>query len=298
MRLNLLYLGIIFGVFFAFSPAFGQIQDLSCPSCISILPENIELYKELFPLIIWTDDSTYDHASAVKLSGHLRPENTFHPVTVTITDPIGNIVTIKQIIPDESGDFAATFDTSSKLWSKDGTYIIKAQSGAETRVFKTKVELIESKGETGPCHFNELVVSANGGTYCIPYEINGGRTTNVEGTLDIKQKTLSLNIRGTDIESIILDLPRNILDAKNPDGTDSDFVVLSKGKPVDYEKLSSDDASRKIQLTYPPDRKGQFEIVGTSVIPEFGTIAMMILLVTVSSVIVLSRSKLRSLRSV
>ncbi len=142
------------------------------------------------------------------------------------------------------------------------------------------------------------MVSANGGTYCIPYEINGGRTTNVEGTLDIKQKTLSLNIRGTDIESIILDLPRNILDAKNPDGTDSDFVVLSKGKPVDYEKLSSDDASRKIQLTYPPDRKGQFEIVGTSVIPEFGTIAMMILLVTVSSVIVLSRSKLRSLRSV
>lgn len=285
-------MGIIFGFFLAFGPSFGQIQDLSCPSCISILPENIELYKELFPLIIWTDDSTYDHTSTVNLSGHLRPENTFHPVTVTITDPIGNIVTVKQIIPDASGDFVTSFNTSSKLWSKDGTYIIKAQSGAETRVFKTKIKLIESKGETNMCPSKEMVIStSNGGIYCIPYKIIGGSTTNVGGTLDIKQKTLFLDIRGTNIESIVLDLPRNILDSKNPDGTDSDFVVLSKGNPVDYQKISADDTFRKIQLTYPPDRKGQFEIIGTSVIPEFGTIALLILLITISTVIVLSRSK-------
>ncbi len=206
-------------------------------------------------------------------------------------------MTVKQITPDQSGDFEHDFDTSSALWSKDGMYIIKAQSGSETRVFKTQIELLESKGEVSLCAVNEVTVTAtNGGFYCVPYEITGKETTNVEGSLDIKQKTLFLNIRGADIESIVLDLPRNILDSKSPDGSDSDFVILSKGKPVDYEELPSEDGtSRKIRLMYPPDRNGQFEIIGTAVIPEFGTITLMMLSVTTLAVILLSRYRTTSL---
>ena len=50
-------------------------------------------------------------------------------ITLTVTAPNGNIVTVSQISP--SGDsFATTIETGGPLWSQDGIYTIKAVQGA------------------------------------------------------------------------------------------------------------------------------------------------------------------------
>ena len=61
-------------------------------------------------------------------------------ITLTVTAPNGNIVTISQISPS-GGSFATTITTGGPLWSQDGMYTIKAVQGS---LWKTaQVEVID-----------------------------------------------------------------------------------------------------------------------------------------------------------
>ena len=269
----------------------ASAQSLECPSCVQILPNEIELYKKLFPITAWTDSQIYNHDSIVKISGYLRPENAIAPILVVVTNPIGNVVTIDQISPTSNGDFSFNLNTQSPLWKQDGDYIIKVQSGSDNRQFKTKFTLMSyDVGDVSNCTVKEIPVTAdNGGFYCIPFHSSKGTTINVEGTLELASKSLSLKIRGNDVDSIIVDIPRYLLDSKNSSGMDSDFILLSDGKLIGFEELESDDTTRHIKIDYSPTRRGIYEIIGTHVVPEFGSIAMMILIASITSILVLSR---------
>jgi len=64
-------------------------------------------------------------------------------ITLTVTAPNGNIVTVSQISPS-SGSFATTIETGGPLWSQDGMYSIKAVQGAASSHQKTaQVEVID-----------------------------------------------------------------------------------------------------------------------------------------------------------
>jgi len=64
-------------------------------------------------------------------------------ITLTVTAPNGNIVTVSQISP--SGDsFATTITTGGQLWSQDGMYTIKAvQGSASNYQVSAEVEVID-----------------------------------------------------------------------------------------------------------------------------------------------------------
>ena len=268
----------------------AQVQDLSCPSCVIIPPEEIDLYESLFPLIIRTNSEAYDHNSIIFLKGHMRPENIFHPVTITVTNPIGNVVTIEQITPNQNGDFSVNFNTASPLWSQDGNYIIKAQSGQEPRVFKTQVQLI-SDGSGAPiqCELNEMVIHANNGAkYCLPYSATGdyqGLLT----TLDVDSKTLSITIPDTGLDSLELQIPRVILDSKSPDGVDSDFIVMAGDINIEYEEVESTSELRIIKISTGTDQVGVIDIMGTSAIPEFGVITIALFAGSIAAVVFMSK---------
>jgi len=64
-------------------------------------------------------------------------------ITLTVTAPNGNIVTVSQISPS-GGSFATTIETGGPLWSQDGMYSIKAVQGAASSHQKTaEVEVID-----------------------------------------------------------------------------------------------------------------------------------------------------------
>lgn len=274
-----------------YSELYGQtMQDISCPSCVKISSDEIELYKELFPIIIWTDDYIYDHQSIVTVNGYLKPENAQNPVTILVTNPLGNLVTVEQVTPAPSGDFTLKFNTESTLWSQDGTYIIKAQSGSEGRSFKTDIELIPlDLGTTSKCNTTMITVFAdNGGTYCVPFEVSG-ELEGIEGMLSIESKTLLLNVRSTNVEFIFVDLPRHLLNAKTDAGQDSPFIILVNGEEREFEEQTSNlENHRRLAILFPPDREGTIEIIGTSAIPEFGSIAVLVLVSATIAIIVAS----------
>jgi len=64
-------------------------------------------------------------------------------ITLTVTAPNGNIVTVSQISPS-GGSFATTIETGGALWSQDGMYTISAHQGAASN-YQTSadVEIID-----------------------------------------------------------------------------------------------------------------------------------------------------------
>jgi len=69
-------------------------------------------------------------------------------ITLTVTAPNGNIVTVSQISPS-GGSFATTIKTGGALWSEDGDYIISAQQGDASN-YKTSANIAIVDGHVIP----------------------------------------------------------------------------------------------------------------------------------------------------
>lgn len=275
---------------------FGAPQLSSCPSCVIIPPDQIEFYKKNVPLSIWTDNLRYDHDSIVTVNGYSKLTNREQPITITVFNPLGNVVEAQQITADGTGDFKIRFNTNGKLWSSDGEYIIKAQISQDI-LFKTKIEIVPELGGIPQCSSSELTTpSDTGATFCIPFT-RTGKITSVESFLDTKSKSLVLTVRGaTNYDPIVIDLPRYILDSKS--GTsDSSFVVLVNGKQVEYEELVSTNENRKLSIAAPPSLESQIEIIGTQVIPEFGPIAVLVLVSAIVAVLIFNNKSTIQIRN-
>jgi predicted secreted protein with PEFG-CTERM motif len=65
-------------------------------------------------------------------------------VTIKVTAPNGNIVSIDQITPNLDGSFMTVLHTDSNLWRQDGFYTISAQQGTGSGYTDTaKVEIVD-----------------------------------------------------------------------------------------------------------------------------------------------------------
>ena len=65
-------------------------------------------------------------------------------ITLTVTSPNGNIVSIAQVLPDVNGEFTSVFTTGGPLWTQDGDYTITAhQNDNPLYNASTEVEIID-----------------------------------------------------------------------------------------------------------------------------------------------------------
>lgn len=297
--ITLITLGIAVMISSSFSYSYGQtMQDLSCSGCVQIEnPDRLEIHKFLeLPLILWADDFmyTFDHSSKIVINGHSKLNNPDVPIVFTVTNPIGNIVTIDQIMVKPNSDFKVEFNPTGPLWKQDGMYIIKAQAGPQSTVFKINVKLISMDSQSRlECDSNEITISAdNGGQYCIPFE-STFPLTQMTGFLNTETKTLILTVQNNFAQIINIDIERKLLNAKSSDGEDIEFIVMVNGEPVDFEENDSKlSGHRTLTISFGAGDT-TIEIIGTSVIPEFGSIAVLILIVSIITVVVFSRKKIQ-----
>ena len=97
--------------------------------------------------------------------------------------------------------------------------------------------------------------------------------------------------------NLVLKFPRESFDAQS-DGSDETFIVLvSKGEKeskswmqVEYEEIGTSSDYRTIRIPLEQDDKW-VEVIGTYVIPEFGSVVIIILIAAISSVIIISKTK-------
>ena len=232
------------------------------------------------PVLVWTDAEVYDHNSIIMVEGTVANIRSGVPVTITVINPTNNIVTADQIDVNSDGTYSTTLNTAGNLWKYDGTYTIRVQYGSQDVNNKVLVELtggvathIKPITPTRDCTSTEISVDG----YCIPYTITGGSVTGAK-----------INA-GTSIVVMISSTEPGMITLSPAPSVFRDLqLAFVDGEEWDDVKVEGNNIT-----IYFPAGAEEVEIVGKFVVPEFGTIAALILAVAIISIIAVSaRSRL------
>jgi predicted secreted protein with PEFG-CTERM motif len=102
--------------------------------------------------------------------------------------------------------------------------------------------------------------------------------------------TLLIMIESPDEGTISLKLPRESIDAEKPNGQDETFIILIDNIQFPYEEIETSLQTRLITINF-EEGDSEIEIIGTVVIPEFGTITAMILVLGIIITIGFTKNK-------
>ena len=265
----------------------SSFDEEACPDCGSNdIYEKAEYARQNnVPVSVWTDSKIYDHESEITVSGYVANLRGDAPVTVTVISPQGNIATVQQVEVSEDNTFETMFSTAGALFKENGMYTIRVQYGPQEINDKAMIELVgEAASEESACGDGELAVKGGSEVFCVPFEASGAIVTGA--TVNSATKSLTLKIETEGDGSISLAIPRDVLDATE-DGSDVDFIVLVDDEEADFEEVDNDDSTRMVDITF-SDGASQIEIIGTYAVPEFGTMAAIILAVAIVSIIAVS----------
>jgi len=229
------------------------------------------------PLAIESNGVNFDHNSTIEITGQVGNIRDGTPVTVIVTGSTG-VVTIEQITPSSDGSFSLSVNTASPLMKYDGEYKIKATYGDAGINDVIVVTLEGGLVKQAPSHSgHEEHHEAADLTKQLDYNISGGMVESITATND-DSLLVSIHMAEDDGE-LTITLSEDIITPFN----DGSFFVLVNGE-------ESDDAHQMgNQIMIPFDSTTtDIEIVGTHVVPEFGTIAMIVLAVAIVSIIAVS----------
>lgn len=233
-------------------------------------------------LSVKTSEKSYEEGDAIIISGNVTAVIIDTPVTLQIFYE-GNLIDIAQITVAQDGRYTHTMLAKGPYWQKDGTYIIRASYGANYMVetefeYHTKFSVRETT--------DIFEVNAGSyGTFDIHYTVKGATVKDM--IVDPEIFALIVIIETEDDGFIILDLPRKSIDAKKNDNTDDSYIILIDGVEVPYDENENTVDSRKITINF-EDGDSDIEIIGTFVIPEFGNIVVLVLIVGIISIILIS----------
>ena len=238
-----------------------------------------------------TSSDIYYNGDHVVIFGNV---NTFFenlPITIQIYHET-NLVSVDQVPVAKDGTFVSSFYATGSKWKDEGTYVIRAQY-TPTQMAEMTFEFFGQAIDKSSAVFP--VAIPNSGTFDVGYTVRGGEVKDV--VMNQEHYSLVVETIMTSNGNIILKLPRDSFDAQNDD-TDTTFIILISKQnkvaedfmQVEYEEIAVSPDYRTIRIPLEEGDKW-IEVIGTYVIPEFGSIAIIILVVAVSSAIIMSKSK-------
>ncbi|KAF6245163.1 PEFG-CTERM sorting domain-containing protein [Nitrosopumilus sp. b2] len=234
---------------------------------------------------VQTDDKNYDEGDTIVISGKVTTVIRETPVTLQLFTE-GNLVDIAQITVAQDGTYSHTVIAEGPLWSKAGDYLVRVLYG-EGNIAEYEFSFTpETESVVTTTNFE--VDAGSHGTFDVEYTIKGGTVKNMIVDSDIF--ALIVQVDSTDEGVITLDLPREFIGAEKQDGKDDTFIILIDGVEVAYQESMVHSDSRVITINF-EQGDSDIEIIGTYIVPEFGTIAMMILLVGIMATVILTRNK-------
>jgi len=213
------------------------------------------------------------------------------PITIQIYHE-SNLVDVAQVPVAQDGTFVKSFNAVGQQWKEEGTYIVRVQY-TPTQIGETTFEFFNQVIDKSSAVFPVQI--PNSGTFDVGYTIRGGDVTGI----DMNQDRYSLLIKTTVNANgnLILKLPRESFDAQSDDKDNTFIILISKENnesedfvQVEYEEIATSSEYRTIRIPLEEGDKW-IEVIGTYVIPEFGSIVIIILVVAVSSAIIISKSR-------
>ena len=238
-----------------------------------------------------TSNNIYYSGDYVVVFGSVNTIFENMPITIQIYHE-SNLVDVAQVPVAQDGTFVKSFNAVGQQWKEEGTYTIRAQY-TSTQIAETTFEFFSQVIDTSSAVFPVQI--PNSGTFDVGYTIRGGDVTEINMSLD--RYSLLVKTTMDSNGNLILKLPRESFDAQS-DGKDNTFIILiSKGNnesedfvQVEYEEIATSSDYRTIRIPLEEGDKW-VEVIGTYVIPEFGSVVIIILVVAVSSAIIISKSR-------
>ncbi len=239
-----------------------------------------------FTITMETDNAVYDHASVITVTGNVEPvDPNGSDVTIIIVRAVpSGIAGIAQVSVNSDGDFSTTINTATGSMKYDTTYLIKAQYvDAEITV---SIELTaadetyssESVTATTVTPETETSLSELVGGGPIEYDLTCSATSPTFWP-NADDSTLEIHMEATHDGTLTITLHEEVI---KPFGDGTFFVFVNGEEVQDFVQ----DGNTLIIPCKAGDEK--IEIVGSWAVPEFGTIAAMILVVAIVAIIAVS----------
>jgi len=234
---------------------------------------------------VQTDNSDYDEGDTIIISGKIFTiiGNTEVTLQLFYND---TLLDIAQIQVSDDGNYSHIIIAEGRQWQNDGIHTVKATYG-EGHVAKTEFTFLPKSKIIETIDNFEVNMDDNG-TFDLSYAIKGGTIENI--TIEPQILGILIKIDSINDGTLVLDLPRKYIDAEKQNGKDEVFIILIDDLQTTYDesKLYSD--FRTITINF-EEGDSEIQIIGTHVVPEFGTIVMIILTIGIMASILLTKNK-------
>jgi hypothetical protein len=146
----------------------------------------------------------------------------------------------------------------------------------------------EARLDTGKNIYDVRIFDKN---YPIKYLITGGgnRVNNISAEAD--NATLLVNVLSQSNGRLSIELPRTIIESKKEGNVDDRYVVFQDGQVTNAEETKKDSQARTLAIDFDKGTN-QIEISGSKIMPEFGTVSVLVLAISTAAMIV-TRLKLQ-----
>ena len=268
---RIIFIVIAVGITFGLTPAIAAVED----------PISVSTSRDIY----YEDDIIIVFGKVTSILNEL-------PVTIQLYHE-DSLIAVDQVEVALDGTFATDFRAKGNFWKEDGTYIVRAFYTPEKIAEKTFQFFKKLSGGTSSLFPVDI---PNSGSFDLGYSIIGGEVRDI--ILNQDNYSLLTEISADSNGNIVLKLPRENIESKTNDGVDEIFIILISKTGLDsedfvevqFEEIETGPDFRTVRIQFEEDDKW-VKVIGTYVIPEFGTIVTMILLIAVTTTIVMYKSK-------
>jgi predicted secreted protein with PEFG-CTERM motif len=235
-------------------------------------------------LTVTTEKESYAAGEPVEVLGLVDIILEGTPVVIRVVSPIGNMIHPAQVDVESDGSFSETISTSiGGKWKETGTYTIMVNYGENSTQVEFEYGGMMSAGvQTTPPQFaieEEELETITLEDHDVDYALTCAEILSM--TPDTEMKSLIIAIKTDCDGDLTITLPKDVIDTD-----ENGFFVLVDGDETNHNTSSVGEFwTLTIPFSYGSE---EIEIIGTYVIPEFGTIAALILILAISSIIIIS----------
>ncbi len=236
-------------------------------------------------LTVTTEKESYAAGEPVEVLGLVDIILEGTPVVIRVVSPVGNMIHPAQVDVESDGSFSETISTSiGGKWKETGTYTIMVNYGDNSTQVEFEYGGMMSAGvQTTPEFAMEENENASQSImiedHSLDYDLTCAEIQSM--TPDTENKSLIIAIKTECDGELKITLPKDVID------TDEEgFFILVDGDETNHKASSVGEFwTLTIPFSYGSE---EIEIIGTFVIPEFGTIASLILVTAITSIIIIS----------
>ena len=271
MYYRIIFIVIAVGITFGLTPSIAAVED---------------------PISVSTSRDIYYENDIIVVFGKVTSILNELPVTIQLYHE-DSLIAVDQVEIALDGTFATDFRAKGNFWKEDGTYIVRAFYTPEKIAEKTFQFFKKPSDRTSSLFPVDI---PNSGSFDLGYSIIGGEINDI--ILNQEHYSLLIELNAESNGNIVLKLPRENIESKTSGDVDEIFIVLISKTGLDsadftevqFEEIETGTDFRTLRIQF-EDNDRWMKIIGTYVIPEFGTVVTMILLIAVTTTIVMYKSK-------